>query len=112
MKKRKLLLFSILVCLMFSLGFFLSDNHQTHHSNSVNIATEINKEEKQELKGVPFEDEKNQVIDKHDKIKTEKEMDKDMKKEFEKPTVEIIEFDNEDVITTSGNESGGVEWGN
>ena len=25
-----------------------------------------------------------------------------MKKEFEKPTVEIVEFDNEDVITTSG----------
>ena len=24
-----------------------------------------------------------------------------MKKEFEKPTVEIVEFDNEDVITTS-----------
>lgn len=26
-----------------------------------------------------------------------------MKKEFEKPTVEIVEFDNEDVITTSSN---------
>ena len=35
-------------------------------------------------------------------IETEKETDKDMKKEFEKPTVEIVKFDNEDVITTSG----------
>ena len=26
-----------------------------------------------------------------------------MKKEFKKPMVEIVEFDNEDVITTSGN---------
>lgn len=25
-----------------------------------------------------------------------------MKKEFEKPTCELVEFDNEDVITTSG----------
>ncbi len=27
-----------------------------------------------------------------------------MKKEFEVPTCEIVEFDNEDVITTSNNE--------
>lgn len=77
---------------MFSIGFFISDNHQTHHSNSVNVVTESKEEESQELEIVSIEDDENQVIDKHDKIKTEKEMDKDMKKEFEKPTVEIVEF--------------------
>ena len=87
---------------MFSIGFFISDNHQTHHSNSVNVVTESKEEESQEFEMVPVEDGDTQDIDKHDKIKTEKEMDKDMKKEFEKPTVEIVEFDNEDVITTSG----------
>lgn len=34
-----------------------------------------------------------------------------MKKEFEAPTCEIVEFDNEDVITTSGNETGGEVFG-
>ncbi len=101
MKRRKFIIFSILICLIFSLGFFLNDKHQTHHSKPVNVVTESKEKESQELEIVPIEDEENQVIDKHDKIKTEKETDKDMKKEFEKPTVEIVEFDNEDVITTS-----------
>lgn len=87
---------------MFSLGFILTNRNEIHHSNSVNVVTESKEEESQELEIVPIEDDENQVIDKYDKIKTEKEMDKDMKKEFEKPTVEIVEFDNEDVITTSG----------
>lgn len=102
MKKRKLIIFSILVCLMFSLGFILTNRNEIHHSNPINVVTECKEKESQELEIVPIEDEENQDIDKHDKIETEKETDTDMKKEFEKPTVEIVEFDNEDVITTSG----------
>lgn len=101
MKKRKSIIFSILVCLIFSLGFILTNHNETHHSNQVNVVMESKEKENHELEILPIESESNQVIDKHDKIKTEKEMDKDMKKEFEKPTVEIVEFDNEDVITTS-----------
>ena len=101
MKKRKFIIFSILVCLTFSLGFILTNHNETHHSNQVNVVTESKEKESHELEILPIESESNQVIDKHDKIKTEKETDKDMKKEFEKPTVEIVEFDNEDVITTS-----------
>lgn len=103
MKRRKLIVFSILVCLMFSLGFIFTNHNETRHSNPVNVVTENKEKENQELEILPIEDEDNQVIDRHDKIKAEKETDKDMKKEFEKPTVEIVEFDNEDVITTSGN---------
>lgn len=101
MKKRKSIIFSILVCLIFSLGFILTNHNETHHSNQVNVVMESTEKENHELEILPIESESNQVIDKHDKIKTEKETDKDMKKEFEKPTVEIVEFDNEDVITTS-----------
>lgn len=101
MKRIKFIIFSILVCLMFSLGFILTNHNETHYSNQVNVVTESKEKESHELEILPIESESNQVIDKHDKIKTEKEMDKDMKKEFEKPTVEIIEFDNEDVLTTS-----------
>lgn len=101
MKRRKLIVFSIFVCLMFSLGFIFITHNETHHSNPVHVVTE-SKEESKELEILPIESEDNQVIDKHDKIETEKETDKDMKKEFEKPTVEIVKFDNEDVITTSG----------
>ena len=86
---------------MFSLGFILTNHNETHYSNQVNVVTESKEKESHELEILPIESESNQVIDKHDKIKTEKETDKDMKKEFEKPTVEIIEFDNEDVLTTS-----------
>ena len=96
------MIFSILVCLILSLGFILTNYNDTQHSNSMNVVTESKEKEGQELEIVPIDDEENQVIDKHDKIKSEKETDKDMKKEFEKPTVEIVEFDNEDVITTSG----------
>lgn len=111
MKKIKFIIFSILVCLMLSLGFILTNHNETHHSNQVNVVTESKEKERQELESVRIEDKENQLIDKHDKIKTEKETDKDMKKEFEKPTVEIVEFDNEDVITTSdpiGPETPGV----
>lgn len=101
MKKRKFIIFSILVCLIFSLGFILTNHNETHHSNQVNVVMESKEKENHEFEILPIESESNQVIDKHDKIKTEKETDKDMKKEFEKPTVEIVEFDNEDVITTS-----------
>lgn len=101
MKRRKLLVFSILVCLMFSLGFILSKHNEIYHSKPVNVVTESKEKESQELEILPIEIEDNQDIDKHDKMKTEKETDKDMKKEFKKPTVEIVEFDNEDVITTS-----------
>ena len=101
MKKNKLIVCSILICLMFSFGFILTNHNEAHHSNSVNVVTECEQKESQELEIVPIEIEDDQDIDKHDKIKTEKETDKDMKKEFEKPTVEIVEFDNEDVITTS-----------
>lgn len=101
MKRIKFIIFSILVCLMFSLGFILTNHNETHYSNQVNVVTESKEKESHELEILPIESESNQVIDKHDKIKTEKETDKDMKKEFEKPTVEIIEFDNEDVLTTS-----------
>lgn len=87
---------------MISLGLFLNNNRQTHDSNRVHVVTESKEKESQELEILPIEDEENQGVDKHDKIETEKETDKDMKKEFEKPTVEIVEFDNEDVITTSG----------
>lgn len=87
---------------MISLGLFLNNNRQTHHSNRVHVVTESKEKESQELEILPIEDEENQGVDKHDKIETEKETDKDMKKEFEKPTVEIVKFDNEDVITTSG----------
>lgn len=86
---------------MFSLGFIFITHNETHQSNPVHVVTE-SKEESKELEILPIESEDNQVIDKHDKIETEKETDKDMKKEFEKPTVEIVKFDNEDVITTSG----------
>lgn len=79
----------------------LTNHNETHHSNPVNVVTESKEKESQELEIVPIKIENNQDIDKHDKIKAEKETDKDMKKEFEKPTVEIVEFDNEDVITTS-----------
>lgn len=103
MKRRKLIIFSILVCLMFSFGFLMSNRNETHQSNQVNVVTESKEKEGQELEIVPIDDEENQVLDKHDKIRTEKETDKNMKKEFKKPTVEIVEFDNEDVITTSGN---------
>lgn len=34
-----------------------------------------------------------------------------MKKEFEMPTCDVVVFDNEDVITTSGNEGGQIETG-
>lgn len=101
MKKRKFIIFSILVCLILSSGFIFTNHSETHHSNSVNVITERKEKESYELEILPIESESNQVIDKHDKIKTEKETDKDMKKEFEKPTVEIVEFDNEDVLTTS-----------
>lgn len=87
---------------MFSLGFIFTTRNETHHSNPVHVVTESKEEASQELEILPIESEDTQVIDKHDKIKSEKETDKDMKKEFEKPTVEIAEFDNEDVITTSG----------
>lgn len=90
---------------MFSLGFIFTTHNEIHHSNPVHVVTESkeSKEESKKLEILPIEFDDNQVIDKHDKIETEKETDKDMKKEFEKPTVEIVEFDNEDVITTSGN---------
>lgn len=101
MKRKKLIIFSLLICLMFSFGFFMSNRNETHHSNQVNVVTESKEKENQELEIVPIEIKANQDIDKHDRIETEKESDKDMKKEFEKPTVEIVEFDNEDVITTS-----------
>lgn len=81
----------------------MSNRNETHQSNQVNVVTESKEKEGQELEIVPIDDEENQVLDKHDKIRTEKETDKNMKKEFKKPTVEIVEFDNEDVITTSGN---------
>lgn len=87
---------------MFSFGFLMNNRNETHHSNQVNVVTESKEKESHELEILPIESKSNQVIDKHDKIKKEKETDKDMKKEFEKPTVEIVEFDNEDVITTSG----------
>lgn len=103
MKKRKYMIFSILVCLILFLGFILTNHNETYHLNRVHVVTESKEKESQELEILPIEDEENQVIDKHDKIESEKETDKDMKKEFEKPTVEIVEFDNEDVITTSGN---------
>lgn len=79
----------------------MSNRNETHQSNQVNVVTKSKEKESQELEIIPIEDEENQVIDKHDKIETEKETDTDMKKEFEKPSVEIVEFDNEDVITTS-----------
>lgn len=101
MKRRKLIICSILMCLILSLGFILSNHNETHHSNPVHVVTESKEEESQELEILPIEYEDNQVIDKYDKIKTEKETDKDMKKEFKKPAVEVVEFDNEDVITTS-----------
>lgn len=103
MKKRKLMFYSILLCLILSLGFIFYNHNEIQHSNSVNVVTESKEKEGQELEIVPIDDEENQVLDKHDKIRTEKETDKNMKKEFKKPTVEIVEFDNEDVITTSGN---------
>lgn len=102
MKKRKYMIFSILVCLILFLGFILTNHNETYHLNRVHVVTESKEKESQELEILPIEDEENQVIDKHDKIKSEKETGKDMKKEFEKPTIEIVEFDNEDVITTSG----------
>lgn len=34
-----------------------------------------------------------------------------MKKSFEKPVSEIVEFEVQDVITTSGNETGGEIFG-
>lgn len=89
------------MCLILSLGFILSNHNETHHSNLIHVVTESKEEESQELEILPIEYEDNQVIDKYDKIKTEKETDKDMKKEFKKPAVEVVEFDNEDVITTS-----------
>lgn len=101
MRKKKLIFCSILICLIFSLGFILTNHYEIHDSNNVHVVTESKQKESQELEVVPVEVEENQVIDKHDKIKSEKETDKDMKKEFETPTVEIVEFDNEDVITTS-----------
>ena len=101
MRKRKLIIFNILVCFMISLSFFFIDYHETHDLNSVNVVTERKEKESQELEIVPIEIKGNQDIDKYDKIKAEKETDEDMKKEFETPTVEIVEFDNEDVITTS-----------
>ena len=87
---------------MLIIGFIFSNHNETHHSNPVHVVTESKEKESQELEILPIEDEENQGVDKHDKIETEKETDKDMKKEFEKPTVEIVKFDNEDVITTSG----------
>lgn len=87
---------------MLIIGLIFSNHSETHHSNPVHVVTETKEKEIQELEILPIESEEHQVIDKHDKIKTEKETDKDMKKEFKKPTVEIVEFDNEDVITTSG----------
>lgn len=87
---------------MISLGLFLNNNRQIHDSNRVHVVTESKEKESYELEILPIESKSNQVIDKYDKIKKEMETDKDMKKEFEKPTVEIVEFDNEDVITTSG----------
>lgn len=101
MRKKKLIFCSILICLIFSLGFMLTNHNEAHRSSNVNVVTENKEKESQELEIVPIEIEDNQDIDKHDKIKSEKEMYKNMKKEFEKPTVEIVEFDNEDVITTS-----------
>lgn len=103
MKKRKLMFYNILLYLILSLGFILTNYNDTQHSISMNVVTESKEKEGQELEIVPIDDEENQVLDKHDKIRTEKETDKNMKKEFKKPTVEIVEFDNEDVITTSGN---------
>ena len=101
MKKKKLIICSILICLIFSLGFILTNYNEAHHSSNVNVVTESKEKGSQELEIVPIKIENNQDIDKHDKIKVEKETDEDMKKEFETPTVEIVEFDNEDVITTS-----------
>lgn len=95
--------YNILLYLILSLGFILTNYNDTQHSISMNVVTESKEKEGQELEIVPIDDEENQVLDKHDKIRTEKETDKNMKKEFKKPTVEIVEFDNEDVITTSGN---------
>jgi uncharacterized membrane protein len=40
MKKRKSIIFSILVCLIFSLGFILTNHNETHHSNQVNVVME------------------------------------------------------------------------
>ena len=111
MKRRKLIIFSMLVCLMLFIGFIFSNHNETYHSNPVHVVTENKEKESQELEILPIESDYNQVIDKYDKIKTEKETDKDMKKEFEKPTVEIVEFDNEDVITTSGIPSLPIEPG-
>ena len=94
MKKKKLIICSILICLIFSLGFILTNYNEAHHSSNVNVVTESKEKGSQELEIVPIKIENNQDIDKHDKIKVEKETDEDMKKEF-------VEFDNEDVITTS-----------
>ena len=77
MKKRKFIIFSILVCLIFSLGFILTNHNEIHHSNQVNVVTESKEKESHELEILPIESESNQVIDKHDKIKTEKETDKE-----------------------------------
>ena len=58
MKRRKLIIFSILVCLMFSFGFLMSNRNETHQSNQVNVVTESKEKEGQELEIVPIDDER------------------------------------------------------
>ena len=75
----------------------------------VNIVVE-DETNKYELDSVPLEIIEND-LDNYDKIinnsyndsNLEDELERgDMKKEFEKPIVEVVEFENQDIITVSG----------
>lgn len=100
----------IAVCLSLCFYYFLNnESNDIMQDVPVNIVVEDETNE-YELDSVPLEIIEDD-LDNYDKIiknsynnsKLEDELERgDMKKEFEKPIVEVVEFENQDIITVSG----------
>ena len=107
MKKYKFFIGCIFSCLLCALVYGVYTTHNMTGTNSVNMVSEIEEGNEQELEILPVEQDETQLSQRYDKInnvqdfskKTEK--DETMKKEFELPVVEVVEFENEDILTTS-----------
>lgn len=106
MKKKLILIFTILICLNL-FGCSSKNNIKDKSKEDTNITSAIEEDDidKKIPEMVPVEDDDIIIYD-YDKItNVDNDERRDMKKEFEKPVAEVVEFENEDIITSSSVET-------
>lgn len=105
MKKKLILFFTILVCLNL-FGCSLKDNIQNKPKEDTNITSTVEDDDEKEIaEMIPIEKDDMIIYDSDNITSVDNDERTDMKKEFEKPVAEVVEFENEDIITSSSVET-------